>query len=60
MCFRFGGCSPCTGLACFEEDIASVGEDGCLLLLTATQKKPVRRIGEFTLLGLVFILAFLL
>lgn len=42
--FRFGGKSPCTGLACFEEDIASVGEDGCLSLLTATQKKPVRRI----------------
>lgn len=39
-----GGHIPCTGLAVFEEDIVSVGEDGCLCLLTARQKMPVRRI----------------
>jgi hypothetical protein len=59
MCFSVGGCSPCTGLAVFEEDIVSVGEDGCLCLLTARQKRPVRRIGEFTALGLVFMLLIL-
>lgn len=42
--FEFGGSSPCTGLACFEEDIATVGEDGRLVLLTARQNRPVRRI----------------
>ncbi|XP_069668662.1 nucleoporin Nup43 isoform X2 [Periplaneta americana] len=42
--FSFERSSPCTGLACFEEDIATVGEDGRLVLLTARQKRPVRRI----------------
>lgn len=42
--FSVGGRSPCTGLAVFEEDIVSVGEDGCLCLLTARRKMPVRRI----------------
>jgi nuclear pore complex protein Nup43 len=59
-CFSIGGRSPCTGLAIFEEDIVSVGEDGCLCLLTAKQKMPVRRIGEFTALGLVFYIIILL
>jgi hypothetical protein len=55
-CFSSGGHSPCTGLAVFEEDIVSVGEDGCLCLLTARQKMPIRRIGEFTVLDVVFII----
>jgi hypothetical protein len=55
VCFSFGGHSPCTGLAVFEEDIVSIGEDGCLCLLTAKQKMPVRRIGEFVVLHLVFV-----
>ena len=44
--FEYGGSSPCTGLACFEEDVATVGEDGRLILLTARQKQTVRRIEE--------------
>ncbi|PSN43436.1 Nucleoporin Nup43 [Blattella germanica] len=42
--FEFGAVSSCTGLACFEEDIATVGEDGRLILLTARRKQPVTRI----------------
>lgn len=60
LCYSFGGSSPCTGLACFEEDIVSVGEDGRLLLLTARQKKPVRRIGELAVMGCLFVLRIVL
>lgn len=38
--------ASCTALSTFEQDIASVGEDGKLNLLTATEKKPVRIIGK--------------
>ena len=38
--------SPCTGLACFEEDIATIGEDGRIVLLTLVQTKPIRVIGK--------------
>lgn len=38
--------ASCTALSNFEQDIASVGEDGRLNLLTAAQKKPVRTIGK--------------
>lgn len=34
--------ASCTGLSAFEQDIATVGEDGKINLLTAAQKKPVR------------------
>ncbi|KAJ9595957.1 hypothetical protein L9F63_012850 [Diploptera punctata] len=44
--FECGEKCPCTGLACFEEDIATVGEDGRLVLLTARQKRPLRCIEE--------------
>lgn len=39
--------ASCTALSTFEQDIASVGEDGKLNLLTAIEKKPVRIIGKF-------------
>lgn len=38
--------ASCTALSTFEQDIASVGEDGKLNLLTAIEKKPVRIIGK--------------
>lgn len=38
--------ASCTALSTFEQDIASVGEDGKLNLLTAAEKKPVRIIGK--------------
>lgn len=38
--------ASCTALSTFEQDIASVGEDGKLNLLTAVEKKPVRIIGK--------------
>lgn len=41
--------SSCTALACFEEDVASVGEDGRIALLTVTQTKPVGIIGVYTI-----------
>jgi hypothetical protein len=58
--FSVGGHSPCTGLAAFEEDIVSVGEDGCMCLLTARQKTPIRRIGKVTVLNLEFIIIIIL
>lgn len=45
--FKNGDASSCTGLACFEEDIATVGEDGRITLITVSQTKPVRTIGKF-------------
>lgn len=44
--FKTGELCSCTGLACFEEDVATVGEDGKLVLLTITINKPVRVIGN--------------
>ncbi|GLH06246.1 Coatomer subunit beta' [Gryllus bimaculatus] len=44
--FSYGNCCPCTGLACFEEDIATIGEDGRIALLTARQKNPLRKIDK--------------
>nr|CAD7403525.1 unnamed protein product [Timema cristinae] len=38
--------SPCTGFACFDEDVASIGEDGRLALLNIRQKLPVKIIDE--------------
>ncbi|XP_063222599.1 nucleoporin Nup43 [Bacillus rossius redtenbacheri] len=35
---------PCTGLACFEEDIVTISEDGTLALLTAKRAIPVQKI----------------
>lgn len=39
--------ASCTALSTFEHDVASVGEDGKLNLLTAAEKKPVRVIGKY-------------
>lgn len=39
--------ASCTALSTFEQDIASVGEDGKLNLLTAVERKPVRIIGKY-------------
>lgn len=44
--YRTTDYASCTALSNFEQDIASVGEDGKLNLLTATEKKPVRIIGN--------------
>lgn len=44
--FRTTDYASCTALSTFEQDIASVGEDGKLNLLTAAEKKPVRVIGK--------------
>lgn len=44
--FKTKESSPCTSLACFEEDVATVGEDGRIALLTVTQNKPIRVIGR--------------
>lgn len=38
--------APCTGLSTFEQDIATVGEDGKINLLTASEAKPVRTIEQ--------------
>ncbi|XP_020283292.1 nucleoporin Nup43 [Pseudomyrmex gracilis] len=40
--FKTTDYASCTALSTFEQDIASVGEDGRLNLLTAAEKKPVR------------------
>ncbi|KAG7190344.1 hypothetical protein KM043_006457 [Ampulex compressa] len=40
--FKTEDYASCTALSTFEQDIASVGEDGKINLLTAGQKKPVR------------------
>lgn len=44
--YRTTDYASCTALSTFEQDIASVGEDGKLNLLTAAEKKPVRVIGK--------------
>lgn len=44
--YRTTDYASCTALSTFEQDIASVGEDGKLNLLTAAEKKPVRIIGK--------------
>ncbi|XP_067012386.1 nucleoporin Nup43 [Anabrus simplex] len=44
--FTYGGPSPCTSVACFEDDIVSVGEDGRLNLLNARRPTPVHKIDE--------------
>lgn len=46
--------APCTGLSTFEQDIASVGEDGRINLLTAGQKQPVRVIGIVEFYSIIF------
>lgn len=46
--------APCTGLSTFEQDIASVGEDGRINLLTAGQKQPVRVIGIIEFYSIIF------
>lgn len=43
--FKNGECSPCTALALYENDITTVGEDGCINLLTAQSQNVVRKIG---------------
>jgi len=45
--YRTTDYASCTALSTFEQDIASVGEDGKLNLLTAAEKKPVRVIGKY-------------
>ncbi|XP_049827320.1 nucleoporin Nup43 [Schistocerca gregaria] len=42
----YGTRCSCTSLSCFEEDIATVGEDGKLNLLTLRQQKPVHVVDE--------------
>ncbi|XP_011301967.1 nucleoporin Nup43 [Fopius arisanus] len=42
--FSTGDSAACTALATFNQDIATVGEDGRINLLTAQEKKPVRTI----------------
>lgn len=44
--FKNGESSPCTALALYENDIATVGEDGCINLLTAQSQIVVRKIGR--------------
>ncbi|KAJ8682998.1 hypothetical protein QAD02_018790 [Eretmocerus hayati] len=44
--FRDKEPAPCTSLSVFEQDIATVGEDGRINLLTAQQESPVRVINE--------------
>jgi len=45
--YRTTDYASCTALSTFEQDVASVGEDGKLNLLTAAEKKPVRVIGKY-------------
>lgn len=40
------GISPCTSFALYDNDIATVGEDGRINLLTAQKKGIVRTIGK--------------
>lgn len=40
--FKTSDYASCTALSAFDQDIASVGEDDRINLLTAAQKKPVR------------------
>ncbi|XP_034952002.1 pre-mRNA-splicing factor ATP-dependent RNA helicase DHX15 isoform X2 [Chelonus insularis] len=47
--------ASCTALATFNQDIATVGEDGRINLLTAQQKKPVRVINDADSCSLVCI-----
>lgn len=49
MVFRTGEESPCTGIAILHEDIATVGEDGRIVLLSTRQDDPLRVIGKFIL-----------
>lgn len=38
--------SPCTGLATYDEDIVSIGEDGRLNLFTAKRESLIRTISK--------------
>lgn len=52
------GPAPCTSLACSGEQIASVGEDGKLVILNPNQKKPVRvleGVGGCSLYAVMFV-----
>ncbi|KAJ8942682.1 hypothetical protein NQ314_010004 [Rhamnusium bicolor] len=44
--FQTGETSPCTALALYENDIVTVGEDGCINLLTAQSQNVVRKIDD--------------
>lgn len=41
--------ASCTSFSTFEQDIATVGEDGTINLLAAQDKKPIRIIGKLKL-----------
>lgn len=45
--FFIPGSVPCTALATNGDQIASVGEDGNLVILNPSQDQPVRNIGKF-------------
>ncbi|KAG0716159.1 Nucleoporin Nup43 [Chionoecetes opilio] len=52
------GPAPCTSLACSGEQIASVGEDGKLIILHPNQKKPTRvleGVGGCSLYAVMFV-----
>ncbi|GJQ68893.1 hypothetical protein Trydic_g6087 [Trypoxylus dichotomus] len=44
--FKNGDISPCTSFAVYDNDIVSIGEDGCIHLLTALKRNIVRTIDE--------------
>lgn len=44
--FRTGEESACSGLATFEEDVATIGEDGRINLLSTRQEDSVRIYGS--------------
>lgn len=47
--FNNGYISSCTGLSVYEEDVATIGEDGCLNLLTSKRETIVRTFGNYSL-----------
>ncbi|CAH1175603.1 unnamed protein product [Phaedon cochleariae] len=44
--FKNGDPSSCTGLAVYDNDIITIGEDGCINLLNAKAPKVLRRIDD--------------
>lgn len=44
--YKTGEPCVCSDISCLDEDVASVGEDGRIVLLTANEPQPVRVIGN--------------
>lgn len=57
--FSNGDISSCTGLSVYEEDVATIGEDGCLNLLTSKRETIVRTFGKYLFFILLTAIVFL-